>query len=81
MAPFMKYYLCSALISGVLLSFIPLVCAGVWPGDWYEGVCLISTKSPLLISREHLRSALLYNAAIKEDHVAAVSYLLLPSLL
>ena len=52
-----------------------LILPGFWPKDWYKGVCLIATRSPVLISKEHLRSELLYTTAIKEDHVASVCFL------
>jgi len=44
-------------------------------------VCLVATRSPPLISKEHLRSELLHTTAIREEHVAPVISLLFDSAL
>ncbi|VDM61613.1 unnamed protein product [Angiostrongylus costaricensis] len=44
--------------------------SGLWPEDWYNAVCVIATKSPVLIAHENLRSELIDNAAIKSDAIS-----------
>ena len=34
---------------------------------WYRGVALIATKSPVLLSKEHLKSELHHNSAFKNE--------------
>ena len=41
--------------------------------NWYKGISLISTRSPLLLSKEHLRTELHFNTAIKNDQVSQVN--------
>ncbi|KIH51536.1 hypothetical protein ANCDUO_18378 [Ancylostoma duodenale] len=44
--------------------------SGLWPEDWYNAVCVIATKSPVLIAQENLRSELIDNAAIRSDAIS-----------
>ncbi|KAL5017409.1 hypothetical protein ScPMuIL_006998 [Solemya velum] len=44
--------------------------SALWPKDWFMGVCDIAIKSPLLLSREHLRSELLHTTALRNDAIA-----------
>lgn len=43
----------------------------LWP--WYRYVASIAVKSPVLLSKEHLRSELQFNSAFKSDQVSSVS--------
>ncbi len=40
----------------------------LWP--WYKNLAVISIKSPVLLSKEHLKSELHYNSALKHDQVS-----------
>ena len=42
----------------------------IWPENWFQGVKEIAAKSPLLKSREHLRSELHFNSAIRNEAVS-----------
>jgi phosphatidylinositol 4-kinase len=42
----------------------------MWP--WYKHVASISIKSPVLLSREHLKSELHFNSAFKQEQVSQV---------
>lgn len=44
--------------------------AGIWPAQWYKGVAQIATKSPVLLSKEHLKSELHFNSAFKNDQAS-----------
>ena len=54
----------------VVLGFTSLT--SLWPREWYLGVKEIASKSPLLKSREHLRSELHFNSAIRNEAVSGV---------
>ena len=41
---------------------------------WHKGISLIATRSPLLLSKEHLKTELHFNTAIKNDQVSQVNF-------
>ncbi len=42
-----------------------------WPHQWYRSLALIATKSPVLLSKEHLKSELHHNSAFKNEQISA----------
>ncbi|CAI5445845.1 unnamed protein product [Caenorhabditis angaria] len=44
--------------------------SSLWPEEWYNAVCETSTKTPVLIASENLRSELIDNAAIRSDSIS-----------
>uniref|UniRef100_A0AC34RIU1 1-phosphatidylinositol 4-kinase n=1 Tax=Panagrolaimus sp. JU765 TaxID=591449 RepID=A0AC34RIU1_9BILA len=39
--------------------------SGLWPEEWYTTVCMIASRSPVLVANENLKSELIDNAAIR----------------
>ncbi|XP_055327551.1 phosphatidylinositol 4-kinase alpha-like isoform X2 [Paramacrobiotus metropolitanus] len=47
--------------------------SGLWPEEWFAGVCDIAVKTPALVTKEViLRAELEYNSALKSDSLSAV---------
>jgi phosphatidylinositol 4-kinase len=46
--------------------------SNTWPLHWYRSVALIATKSPVLLSKEHLKSELHHNSAFKNEQISPV---------
>jgi hypothetical protein len=47
--------------------------ACLWPEDWYNSVCQIAVKSPVLTANENLKTEMIDNTAIKTDSLPSVS--------
>uniref|UniRef100_A0AAF5D936 1-phosphatidylinositol 4-kinase n=3 Tax=Strongyloides stercoralis TaxID=6248 RepID=A0AAF5D936_STRER len=45
--------------------------ANLWPEDWHEAVCEISTKSPIFIASENLKTELIDNVGISTVMISA----------
>uniref|UniRef100_A0A0N5B712 1-phosphatidylinositol 4-kinase n=1 Tax=Strongyloides papillosus TaxID=174720 RepID=A0A0N5B712_STREA len=45
--------------------------ANLWPEDWHEAVCEISTKSPIFIANENLKTELIDNVGISTVMISA----------
>ena len=43
----------------------------LWPSDWFESVCQIASKSPVLLATGPLRE-LMFGSALKEEEVSQV---------
>ena len=47
--------------------------SGLWPEEWFAGVCDIAVKTPPLVTKEVvLRAEIEYNSALKSDSLSAV---------
>ena len=47
--------------------------SGLWPEEWFNGVCTIAVKTPPLVTKEVVLSAEIeYNSALKSDSLSAL---------
>lgn len=47
--------------------------SGLWPEEWFMGVCQIAVKTPPLVTKEVvLRAEIEYNSALKSDSLSAL---------